>query len=1414
LAGDRVTLRVNQASEPNGLVKIEQLLSKLQTLDIQISVEGERLRCSVPKGRLSSELEHEIVAHKAELIGAIRAINRRSVPRRESQSSEPFPLSFAQGRFWFLQNLDPKSTAYNITAMRRLAVTVDCVALESAFQLVQSRHEILRAVFPELDGAPAQVVRRQPLARLRVFDFSTLDKQQNVGRVDAAIRDLSGEHFDLAQGPLLRLALVKTEAGEALIVLVAHHIVCDAWSLGIFFSELLSAYESFVKDRAPALAGLQIQYGDYAQWERERLISGALSQQVEYWKDKLDGAPRSLELPLDRPRPVPARFSGKIHRFQFSSQASQGLNRLAREEGATPFMVLLSVFSAMLARCARQREVLIGTPYSTRNHSELESLIGCFINTHVLRCSVPEGITTRELLASVRTTVIESFSNAEIPFEVLVDELVKDRDLARSPLFQVAFILQNTPKANEYDVVSGGTALDLTLYIWESGGAFEGSLEYNANLFDPATISGFAGSLETLAEGMVAEPNRAIDRLPLVSPQQAAYWVEPHHGPAMAFPRGCTHEWVDRQTAETPQAVAVICGKEQLTFEELNARSNQLAHHLRELGVGPERLVAICLDRSIHLAVAPLAVWKAGGAYVPLDPKLPPARLSFLLEDSAAAVVITESEFLGRLPSNLSKVVCLDRAREVLKRKKTAAPPAVSTAENLAYVLYTSGSTGTPKGVEITHQSLMSFLRAMQRELRITPQDRLLAITTFSFDIAGLEFYLPWVTGASVIISPRDSGVDGSALAKLLHEKGITIMQATPVTWRLMLDSGWRGTRGLKILCGGEELPRELANQLVSTGAEVWNLYGPTETTIWSTIEKVQAGNGRVPIGRPIANTQVYIEDEKGNLVPPGFGGELLIGGEGLARGYLRREELTAERFVGRPYHPGKRLYRTGDFGRQLPDGALEYLGRIDNQVKIRGFRVELGEIEAILERRPGISQAVVVVREDAPGDRRLTAYLQTSPGTPPDSEALRRSLASVLPDYMIPAAFMRLEQLPMTSNRKVNRRALLEPQYRPGPGGNQEGTRGVDASPDGAAGRWVPPSNHVELVMVRVWQEVLGVDVVSARDSFFELGGNSLMAVRLISRLKSELRMDLPLRSIFADPTITSLSGHISYDPLTKEYKYMSELPRWNCLVPAQPRGNRIPFFFVAGYQRRDDTLLILSQLIPSLLPDQPVFGFKPRWIDGGNDYTSVEEMVRKFVAELRMVQPKGPYFLGGHCVGGIAALEVARALIREGEQVKLVILLDTQRPTRKRIVLTDLFFFRARVQHMLSVISEILRAHDGTGKAIIRHLLRRKLGIGLSPQARETDRFHQAKARYRRLLYSHQPEKYPEHVALIVNQQEASFNPDLGWTGFVKSLDKHVIAGDRHTILTEHGKEVAHAIAKSIGDSSKRAEPPSRAD
>ena len=716
---------------------------------------------------------------------------------------------------------------------------------------------------------------------------------------------------------------------------------------------------------------------------------------------------------------------------------------------------------------------------------------------------------------------LQRFSNQDIPFGDLIEATQGTRHLNRSPLFQVMFIFQNLPwrdlqlpglQISPIELDIGTSRFDLTVEAGEKDHQLQLDWEYNSDLFDASTIKRMQEHYRRLLEGALANPEQHISALDMMTGAEREELVATAGGDRMEYPRqACIHDLFAQQVARKPEAVAVVFGSEKLTYEELHVRSNRLANRLRALGVGPDVLAGICLERSAEIAVAVLAVLKAGGAYVPVDPQYPRDRVAFMLEDSGAAVLITEERLLSGLPNNMPAVVCVDRDHESLIGESDGQPASGVTPENLAYVIYTSGSTGKPKGVEVTHRSVVNFLGSMRREPGLSEQDCLLAVTTLSFDIAGLEFYLPLTTGACVVVAPQAVLADGASLARLIRDSNITAMQATPVTWRLLLESGWAGTPGLKILCGGEAVPRELANRLLTAGAGVWNLYGPTETTIWSAVHRIDSRPGSVPIGKPIANTQVYILDDRDQLVPRGVPGELYIGGDGLARGYLHRAELTAERFVLNPFRPGEKLYRTGDLVRWLPDGNLEYIGRMDHQIKLRGFRIELGEIETAIEQQPDVRQAVVLVREDVPNDQRLTAYVTARDRAAVDGKTLRAALSSRLPEYMLPSQWVFLDEFPLTPNRKVDRRALPAPEV-------DETNMSLSA----------PATTESEIKVAAIWQELLRQARVGANDNFFDLGGHSLLVVQLQSRLRKLFDCDISLVELFQRPTVSAIASQL----------------------------------------------------------------------------------------------------------------------------------------------------------------------------------------------------------------------------------------------------------------------------------------------
>ncbi|MGK3992297.1 non-ribosomal peptide synthase/polyketide synthase [Sorangium sp. So ce1024] len=1044
------------------------------------------------------------------------------------------PLSSAQERFWFLDRLIPGSCAHVLLVAARLDGPLDVTALAQGLDAIVRRHEGLRTTFPAVDGAPVQVVSGAPPGGKAVLDPSA--DLVDLGGLPAGERDAAWRRlarleaqrpFDLAEGPLLRVRLIRLSDREHVLVLAIHHIVADGWSLGIFVRELAALYEGARAGRLPRLPDLPIQVADFAVWQRRR--EQALEADLAYWKRQLGGSLPVLDLPSDRPRPPARTTEGATRCLALPGDLSDALRALCRREGVTLFMLLLAAYSALLHRYTGQEDIVVGSPVAGRDRAETEGLIGCFINLLALRVDLSGAPTFLELLGRVREVTLGAYAHQELPFERLVEALRPDRDPSRTPIFQAVLILQNTPmpalslgdvKLTPVVTETGGAAFDVTMTVTDRPEGIQIALEYSADLFDAATVDRMLGHTRALLGGVAADPAQRLAELPLLGEEERQTVCVAWNRTDRRFELGeaaCVHHLVEATARRRPRAVAAVCGEERIDHGELERRSRQLANHLIRRGVGPGALVGICVDRSLDMVVGLLGILQAGAAYVPLDPAYPRERLSFIMEDAELQALVTTRQLAAALPDGGVPRVWLDADRAEIDRE-SAAPPAVAVdGGSLAYVIYTSGSTGKPKGVEITHGAVVNLLASMRERPGLGERDRLLAVTSLSFDIAALEIFLPLATGALLDVARRELSTDGAALARHLDRERVTVLQATPATFRLLLEAGWEGSADLKILVGGEALPRELADALVDRAASVWNMYGPTETTIWSCVHPVEKGEGPVPIGRPIANTRVHVLSDRLQPLPVGIPGELYIGGAGLARGYHRRPDLTAERFVRDPFAagPDARLYRTGDRVRWRPDGSLEFLGRLDHQVKIRGFRIELGEIEAALGAHPGVGQAVVVAREIARGDRALVAYLTAGDGPPPAPGELRAYLQEKLPEYMIPAAFVALEAMPLTPNGKVDRNALPAPsQERP------------EAGSAHAA-----PTTEAEAALAEVWAEVLGHDRVGVDDNFFELGGDSIRSVQVLSRARRR-GLSLSVQQLFKHQTIRELSRVIATEP------------------------------------------------------------------------------------------------------------------------------------------------------------------------------------------------------------------------------------------------------------------------------------------
>jgi amino acid adenylation domain-containing protein len=1084
-------------------------------------------------GDLSSQIERLSPAQRALLrkrLAEKSPTTSPTIPRRPARV--PPPLSFTQERLWLLDQLVPGNVAFNVPRAMRLRGELDVPALQQALDAVLARHEILRTVYTSTGGIPTQVITNSRTVDLVQHDLRGLPPDQREAEAWRLLHEAIERPFDLSSDLMLRAALLRLGEQDHILLLLTHHVASDGWSRGILFAELGALYEAFHAAQPAPLPELPIQYADFAAWERTWLADH-LGEHLAYWKERLAGAPELLELPTDRPRPANQSYAGATLSRRLPAGLLPRLQALSNQEGASLFMTFFAGFLALLSRWTGRTDLLAGTPASRRNSVETEPLIGAFLNMLVLRTDLSGDPPFCELLRRVRDVVLGAHEHSDLPFEKLVAELKPTRTASYAPLFQVVFALDQVrgPTAKfaglSTELLPLQTAsanYDLFVTVTEDGQEIQAAFNYATDLFDEATVSRLAGHLGTLLQGAAAHPDWPIGKLPLLSEQESQQLLRGWNDTREEYPApGSVHGLFEEQARRTPEAVAVEFEGRRLTYAELDARAERLAAHLRSLGVGPGTLIGIHVHRGLDMLVGLLGVLKAGGAYVPLDPSFPRDRLAFMLADAAAPFLLTERRLADALPAHSAHVLELDGSWESQSTQARSASDGMvpslalrAREEDLAYVLYTSGSTGRPKGVEVTHRSVVNFMRTMGPRLGLGPSDGLLAVTTLSFDIAALELFLPLTVGARVIVLSREAAADGPRLLAELSRPEVTAMQATPATWQLLLESGWQPGKALKVFCGGEALPRALADRLVERSAEVFNLYGPTETTIWSTLARLAPSTGPVSIGGPIGNTQVYLLDARLRLVPPGCTGELYIGGDGLARGYRGRPALTAERFVPDPFsgERGARLYRTGDLARWLPGGALECLGRVDHQVKVRGFRIELGEIETALARHPDIRQAVAVVREDTPGDRRLTAYIVPAPGREPAAKDLRDHLHETLPDYMIPSAFVLLEALPLSPNGKVNRAALPRPQ-----------------AATQSAEEYVAPVTPVEQALAEIWAAVLGVDKVGARDNFFDRGGHSLLGMQVVARLRDAYQIEVPVKLLFDAPTLADLARIVEQD-------------------------------------------------------------------------------------------------------------------------------------------------------------------------------------------------------------------------------------------------------------------------------------------
>jgi amino acid adenylation domain-containing protein len=1059
----------------------------------------------------------------------------RSIPRRPQQV--PVPLSFAQQRLWFLDQLLPGNSSYSVSRHVRISGAIDCQALERALNAVVERHESLRTVFRLSGNEPVQIIQPHHDLPLPLIDVSGLAEDERNQKIEKLAIEHAEIAFSLADGPLLSARLIRLSSVDHLLFISLHHIVTDAWSTSLLLGELVTLYEAFKANQPSPLKELPIQYADFAMWQREFLQGETLEQQLSYWKQQLAGAPAMLELPLDRPRPAVQTFRGAYESFTLSADLNAALKDLARQEGATLFMTLLAAFQTLLWRHTRQDTILIGAPIANRTRKETESLVGFFVNTLVMSSTITADMTFRELLRQVKETTLAAYSHQDLPFEKLVEELQPERSLSHNPLFQVTLSLQNVPQVLGrgnfvidpigFDIST--TRLDLEAYFWDLPEGLAGEFVYSTDLFDQRTIQRLLQRFQILLAGLTRNPDLQVSKLPLLPPDERERLApRKKHTDIAVVNRFCIHDVFEQQVERSLHRTALCFDEESLSYDELNRRANQLANYLISRGAGPERLVGVCIERSIDLVVALLGILKSGAAYVPLDPSYPPDRLSLISKDAELTLVLTQECLAKAFSGSATATVCLDgQAREIAKASDQN-PRVEIDSENPAYVIYTSGSTGTPKGVVVTHDNVVRLMETTAPLFPFGADDVWTLFHSYAFDFSVWEIWGALFYGGRLVVVPYLVSRAPEDFYELLCREKVTVLNQTPSAFRqLILADGNLATDDRlslrEIIFGGEALDLQSLKPWVDrhgyTRPRLVNMYGITETTVHVTYRPLTATDvenaSSSVIGRPLDDLQVYILDRQQQLAPGGVPGEMFVGGAGVARGYLRRPDLTAERFVPDPFstEPGARLYRTGDLARYAASGELEYeieyLGRVDRQVKVRGFRIELGEIESVLAQHETVRECLVLARQDNT-DQQLLAYVIAEPGQSTFSaETLRAFLKSRLPQYMVPSAFVPLDRFPLTPNGKVDQRALPLP----------------DKSRADLEETFIAPRTETESKLAGLWSDVLGRAEIGIYDNFFDLGGHSLLATQVMARIRETFNVNMPLRYFFEQPTVVGLA-------------------------------------------------------------------------------------------------------------------------------------------------------------------------------------------------------------------------------------------------------------------------------------------------
>ena len=1293
---------------------LSELLSELKNRKVQLWAEGDRLRYKAPKGSLSPELLGQIRLNKDEILTTLMGAQVKTrgdrlhlVPLDRRQS---IPLSPSQQRIWFLQQLEPDNSTYKISRTLRLRGPLDVDALQQAFTTILKRHESLRTRFITTNDVPIQVI--DPFSDYELPLIHTSEDQ-----LISLLRKESRRPFDLARDLMLRANLFRLQAEEHILQMVIHHIVTDGWSMGVLRRELTILYEVYTQKQTNPLPELPIQYADYSEWQRQRLSGSLLQTQLDYWTKKLEGIPPLLKLPTDHPRPARSSNRGKKLTFNISQPLTQSLQTLSRREDATLFMTLLAAFNTLLYRYTQEEDIAVGSPIANRNLPELENLIGLFLNTLVLRTDLSGSPTFSQLLNRVKITALEAYTHQDVPFERLLDTLQPSRTLSSSPWFQVMFILQNPSRSGyqfrnlstQVEYLRGETAkYDLTLTLRERTDGLRGTFEYRTDLFEAVTIERMAGHFQTLLEGIVDNPDTPITNLPMLTPVERHRLLMVSNPIPKALPqKQCIHQLFTAQANRTPEAIALIAQNEQLTYRQVNERANQLAHYLHRFGVGPDVLVGMYVDRSIEMVVILLGILKAGGAYVSLDPTYPQERFDMILADAQPQVLVTLQPLRDKLSTANIPVVCLDADWQNIAHYPSESPANSVRRNHLAYVIYTSGSTGVPKGVMIEHQALVNFTTAAISAYHLSARDRVLQFASLNFDAAVEEIFPCLCCGATLVLRSNDMISSPVHFMDQCQRLQLTVLDLPTAYWH-HLAAELPATQCLLpdslrlVIIGGEQalldqlhswqdwvLAKSLAHGTHREPPQLVNTYGPTEATVVATSYRIPFAHSKqfttVPIGQGFANAQVYLLDPNLQPVPIGIAGEVYIGGCGLARGYLHRPELTQQRFIPHPFIAGQRLYKTGDLAIRRLDGNLIFLERRDDQVKIRGFRIELGEVETALSQHPTVQQCKVMAREDVSGNRCLAGYVVAAGPDTASGHDLHQWLEQRLPDYMIPAAFIPLPSLPLTPSGKVDRSALPKPK----------------ATDLQGSALHVSPTTLLEKQLADIWTDLLNLDQVGVYDNFFELGGHSLLAAQVIGRIQQRFQVHLPLSLMFEAPTIHAIASQFS--------TAQAQIPAPDSLLVLLRQGHSLsqPLFLIHD---ADGDVSLYANLALKMRDDRTIYGIKPRAIDGiPLVHSRIEAIAADYRKQIQTLQPQGPYLIGGLCIGGTLAFEVALQLQQAGETVALVALLDAYdcKAKRRPEYRTRANRARTRSEHLSTVLTT-------SGKGILKWLKVTKKVLG----------------------------------------------------------------------------------------------------